>query len=123
MTTATSGSVAVNLPTSSSASSTVTATSNAAATQRVTISDNNGNQLDQFVGSGQRSQIGAAQLSGNAFQVLLEYSTDGTTWNTSATRVGGPYVIGSSGFAIVVGENGDDSDYNDAVLQFAWKSS
>jgi hypothetical protein len=53
---------------------------------------------------------------------MLEYDSGDGSWVGSQTNTGGPYMIGSSGFAIVVSENGDDSDFNDIVVQFSWKS-
>jgi len=35
-------------------------------------------------------------------------------------NTGGPYLIGSYNLLIIVAENGDDSDYNDAILEFSW---
>jgi len=116
------GSVPINIS-AGNANLTVTA-NNSANTQRVTLNDSNGNPLYTFTGSGERAAIGnAAVANPGGLTATLEYSGDGgVTWNDSLTQAGGPYGIGSSGFYLIVGENGDDADYNDVVLQFGWKN-
>ena len=101
----------------------VSVTTNAPRTQRATIIID-GNTSGPFTGSGERNLIGSDSTdSGSGLvRVILEYDSGDGSWVGSQTNTGGPYVIGSSGFAIVVGENGDDSDFNDIVVQFSWKS-
>jgi len=88
------------------------------------LNDSNGNTLYTFTGSGERTIIGNAAVSNpGSLTATLEYSPNGgLTWNASLTQARGPYGIGSSGFYPIVGENGDDADYNDVVLQFSWKN-
>lgn len=38
----------------------------------------------------------------------------------SALNSGGPYRVGQYNLMVVVAENGDDVDYDDAVLEFSW---
>ncbi|MEU2253872.1 fucose-binding lectin II [Nocardia xishanensis] len=36
---------------------------------------------------------------------------------------GGPYAIGSYHLLVLVAENGNDADYNDAIVEFSWYAS
>ncbi len=115
------GSVPISI---SAANANLTVTTNTGNTERVTINDSAGNTLYTFTGSGERNVIGnVAFANPGALTATLTYSADGgATWNASQTQTGGPYSIGSANFYLIVGENGDDSDYNDIVLQFNWRS-
>jgi Fucose-binding lectin II (PA-IIL) len=100
----------------------VTATTNSPLAQQVTITDNNAVNL-VFTGSGERTMIGQSTFSTSSpVQATFTYqSTLNQGWLNSVLNSGGPYVIGRSGFLLVVAENGDDTDYNDCVLQFSWR--
>ena len=102
---------------------TFTATTNSGQLQRAVIADSAGNQLWTAQGSGTRVQIGSGALSAQTgLTVTLSWSADnGVTWQTSDLNNGGPYAIGRLRMFTVVGENGDDTDYNDLILQFTWR--
>ncbi|WP_375494507.1 fucose-binding lectin II [uncultured Nostoc sp.] len=109
----------IGLPNNVSVSGTITAHSSF--TQKVTLFTDS-QELYVFEGRGERVLIGSLQNQFDSpFQVKVEHQ-EGDKWLGSSLRTGGPYSIGSSNFLIVVAESGDDSDYNDIVVQFSWKS-
>ncbi|BAY19293.1 hypothetical protein NIES2109_48890 [Nostoc sp. HK-01] len=110
----------VYFPTDSNVSATVT--SHSQLTQRVTFFTDS-QELYKFEGSGEKQLLGSVQNRFDSpFKIKVESQGDGN-WVSSDLRTGGPYQIGSTNFLIVVAENGDDTDYNDTVIQFSWKTS
>jgi hypothetical protein len=109
----------IGLPNNVSVSGTITA--NSSFTQKVTLFTDS-KELYVFEGRGERVLLGSLQNQFDSpFKVKVEHQ-EGDKWLGSSLRTGGPYSIGSSNFLIVVAESGDDSDYNDIVVQFSWKS-
>ncbi|WP_073787936.1 fucose-binding lectin II [Streptomyces uncialis] len=53
-------------------------------------------------------------------QGTFTYSDGGESGKPSKLNNGGPYSIGTYNMLIIVAENGDDSDYNDAIIEFSW---
>ncbi|OAA34127.1 Calcium-mediated lectin [Metarhizium rileyi] len=49
----------------------------------------------------------------------FEYQTENGEKRQSKLNSGGPYDIGSYKLLVVVAENGDDADYNDAVFEIS----
>lgn len=115
------GSVPINI---SAGNFNLTVTTNSGNTQRVTLNDSAGNTLQTSTGSGERNIISTTAIANpGGLTATLAYSADGgATWKDSPTQTGGPYSIGNVNFYLIVGENGDDSDNNDVVLQFNWKN-
>ena len=98
-----------------------TVKTNSPAVQRVTVTKQ-GQAVYQFEGKGERNLIGQETFNGgSALDWTFEYGV--SDFRPSSLRSGGPYAIGKSNFLIIVAENGDDSDFNDVVVQFDWKSS
>ncbi|MFF3788037.1 fucose-binding lectin II [Streptomyces sp. NPDC001933] len=95
--------------------------SNSQVTQLVTVKG-----LDeelQFTGAGERnSNLGDTKITttGNLLHATFEYSNGGGVFTPSKLNAGGPYEIGNYNILVVVAENGDDSDYNDTILEFSW---
>ncbi|MFI5617927.1 fucose-binding lectin II [Streptomyces sp. NPDC051567] len=89
--------------------------------QTVKVTSADGSVDLRFTGSGERVSIGDATITGQSqITATFEYNdSDGTT-RPSALRSGGPYQIGSYNLMVVVAENGDDTDYNDSLLEFSW---
>lgn len=52
-------------------------------------------------------------------QVVFEYDAGNGEKKASKLRYGGPYEIGRFRMLVLVAENGDDSDYNDVVVEFS----
>jgi Fucose-binding lectin II (PA-IIL) len=102
----------------------VNAKTNSALTQQVTLTDKSGAINFVFTGSGEHNTtIGMATFDVNSImQASFVYAKPDGTWANSALRSGGPYAVGSLNMIVIVAENGDDTDYNDCVLQFNWRT-
>ncbi|WP_329568598.1 fucose-binding lectin II [Kitasatospora sp. NBC_01266] len=87
---------------------------------RVTSADGSVDQV--FSGSGERGLAGEATITGAVrLSATFEYHrTAGRGAMPSALNSGGPYRVGQYNLMVVVAENGDDVDYDDAVLEFSW---
>jgi hypothetical protein len=99
---------------------TVKVKANSSFTQRVSIT--NGADVNLvFSGSGERnSMLGEAQINSAApLQAIFEFQMN-DSWQASKLNCGGPYAIGSYNLLVIVAENGDDSDYNDSIVEFSW---
>lgn len=108
----------VTLP--SGVSISLKAKSNSSALQRITINDGSQDIL-AFTGSGEgNSIIGQGTLTDKTQLTIKFEFQQGGQWKGSVLNSGGPYVIGTYNMLIVVAENGDDSDYNDSILEFTW---
>ncbi|MGW4287798.1 fucose-binding lectin II [Streptomyces sp. NPDC004673] len=110
----------VSLP--AGASVQVRVKTNAKVTQRVRLV---GQDVDQeFTGAGEGNTIIGETVftpSGKSpLTAVFEYAGDDGVFKPSSLNRGGPYEIGKYNLLIAVAENGDDSDYNDAVLEFSW---
>ncbi|KAL7911021.1 hypothetical protein GGI35DRAFT_478411 [Trichoderma velutinum] len=58
---------------------------------------------------------------GDLFFATFEYiQEDGSVFLPSKLNAGGPYDIGTYNLLVVVAENGDDSGYNDLILEITW---
>ncbi|WP_437562142.1 fucose-binding lectin II [Sorangium sp. So ce542] len=107
---------------------TIKVTTNSRHTQRITVTRND-EVLCVFAGSGERNAMtGQSTIVANSrakLQAKFEYQTDiNAEWRKShQLKSGGPYAIGSYNLLVVVAENGDDSDYNDSVLELSWSTS
>ncbi|WP_437614402.1 fucose-binding lectin II [Sorangium sp. So ce834] len=106
---------------------TIKVTTNSRHTQRITVTRND-EVLCVFAGSGERNAMtGQSTIVANSrakLQVKFEYQTDiNAEWIKSRQlKSGGPYTIGSYNLLVIVAENGDDSDYNDSVLELSWST-
>ncbi|AUX31300.1 MULTISPECIES: fucose-binding lectin II [Sorangium] len=106
---------------------TIKVTTNSRHTQRITVTRND-EVLCVFAGSGERNAMtGQSTIVANSrakLQVKFEYQTDiNAEWLKSRQlKSGGPYTIGSYNLLVIVAENGDDSDYNDSVLELSWST-
>eukprot|EP00026_Physarum_polycephalum_P020667 Phypoly_transcript_23403.p1 GENE.Phypoly_transcript_23403~~Phypoly_transcript_23403.p1 ORF type:complete len:123 (+),score=15.64 Phypoly_transcript_23403:144-512(+) len=99
---------------------TVTVKTNSPAVQKVELT---GPGVDhKFSGAGENTLIGQCQLTGaGPFYATFSFQKGGQSF-PSMLQSGGPYVINEYHALIVVAENGDDSDFNDAILQFEWRT-
>ncbi|MGV9823094.1 fucose-binding lectin II [Nocardia xishanensis] len=91
--------------------------------QKVRFWDDLGGIDYVFSGAGAaNTEIGRASLraTGQPYSVDFAYSGDGDGWQQSIVKRGGPYDIGSYHLLVLVAENGDDADYNDAIVEFSW---
>ncbi|WP_437727570.1 fucose-binding lectin II [Sorangium sp. So ce861] len=106
---------------------TIKVTTNSRHTQRITVARND-EVLCVFAGSGERNAMtGQSTIVANSrskLQARFEYQTDiNADWIKSRQlKSGGPYTIGSYNLLVIVAENGDDSDYNDSVLELSWST-
>ena len=110
----------VSLPTATTV--TVRAKTNSSLTQTVTVTSPDGTVNLQFTGTGEHSTpIGNATITGQS-QVTATFAYTDASGNTIASKLntGGPYTIGAYNQLLVVAENGDDTDYNDAIIEFSW---
>ncbi|WP_331772745.1 fucose-binding lectin II (plasmid) [Embleya sp. NBC_00888] len=99
---------------------TVKAKTNSRSTQTVKVTGDAGTDLT-FGGSGETNTvIGQTTLTGQTKVTALFQYGDGGAAKPSSLNSGGPYAIGSYNLLVIVAENGDDSDYNDAILEFGW---
>lgn len=95
---------------------------NSKATQKVRLT---GQGVDQeFTGGGERNTvIGEMEFTPSGttpLTAVFEYAGDDGVFKPSSLNRGGPYEIGKYHLMIAVAENGDDSDYNDTILEFSW---
>ncbi|MFJ8729190.1 fucose-binding lectin II [Streptomyces bauhiniae] len=102
----------------------VRAKTNAKATQKVRLATKDGAVNEEFTGTGERNTIiGETTVTpGEKFllNAVFEYAGDDGVFQPSSLRWGGPYEIGKYNLLVAVAENGDDSDYNDTILEFSW---
>lgn len=106
----------VSLP--AGASVQVRVKTNAKVAQRVRLVD------QEFTGAGEGNMVIGETVftpSGKSpLTAVFEYAGDDGVFKPSSLKSGGPYEIGKYNLLIAVAENGDDSDYNDTVLEFSW---
>ena len=106
---------------------TIKVTTNSRYTQKITITRND-EALCVFAGSGEHNAMtGQSTIVASSrakLQAKFEYQTDiNAEWLQSRQlKSGGPYTIGSYNLMVIVAENGDDSDYNDSILEFSWNT-
>ncbi|MEU0634091.1 fucose-binding lectin II [Streptomyces sp. NPDC005989] len=96
---------------------------NSKAMQKVTLKDNHDRVDLEFAGTGEKNTIGDKTITPvdkSLFTAVFEYAGDDGVFKPSKLNSGGPYDIGNYHLMVVVAENGDDSDYNDTVLEFSW---
>ncbi|WP_437923885.1 fucose-binding lectin II [Sorangium sp. So ce291] len=104
---------------------TIKVTTNSRHTQKVTVTRND-EVLSVFAGSGERNAMtGQSTIVASSrakLQAKFEYQTDiNAEWlKSSQLKSGGPYTIGNYNLLVIVAENGDDSDYNDSIVEFSW---
>ncbi|WP_437730522.1 fucose-binding lectin II [Sorangium sp. So ce1335] len=107
---------------------TIRATTNSRHTQKITVTRND-EVLCAFAGSGERNAMtGQSTIVSNArakLRATFEYQTDiNAEWQKSRQlKAGGPYTIGNYNILVIVAENGDDSDYNDSIIELSWNTS
>jgi hypothetical protein len=70
------------------------------------------------------SKRGSTFFRERAFPAAFECAgPGGSARPTKSLTVGGPLTVGECyGMLFVLAENGDDADFDDAVLQFAWST-
>ncbi|XXY47530.1 fucose-binding lectin II [Sorangium sp. So ce269] len=106
---------------------TIRVTTNSRHTQKVTVTRND-EVLCVFAGSGERNAMtGQSTIVASSrakLQARFEHQTDiNAAWlQSTQLKSGGPYTIGSYNLLVIVAENGDDSDYNDSVVEFSWST-
>ena len=106
---------------------TIKVTTNSRHTQKITVTRND-EVLCVFAGSGERNAMtGQSTIVANgraSLRVKFEYQTDinGAWLKSHQLKSGGPYTIGSYNLLVIVAENGDDSDFNDSILEFSWST-
>lgn len=92
--------------------------------QHVTLRDKSGAVRLEFSGSGENQIIGEATVNTSEnyqLDAVFAYAVADDIRNPSkGLNSGGPYEIGNYNLMVVVAENGDDNDYNDAILEFSW---
>ncbi|WP_431681231.1 fucose-binding lectin II [Kitasatospora sp. KL5] len=98
--------------------------SNSKFTQKVELKDRSG-EVDLLIsGTGEGNTIiGDKTITpGRNFllDAVFEYADADGVFKPSRLNSGGPYDIGNYNLMVVVAENGDDADYNDAILEFSW---
>ncbi|MGK3960925.1 fucose-binding lectin II [Sorangium sp. So ce118] len=104
---------------------TIKVTTNSRHTQKITVTRND-EVLSVFAGSGERNAMtGQSTIVASSrakLQAKFEYQTDiNAEWlKSSQLKSGGPYTIGNYNLLVIVAENGDDSDYNDSIVEFSW---
>lgn len=78
----------------------------------------------QASGSGERNLIFERQLDTPCKQISATFTYQAANGDKLASKLksGGPYDIGRYTTIIVVAENGDDADYNDAILEISGHS-
>lgn len=99
----------------------LTVKTNSKHSQRVTVK---GEGIDYiFFGSGEAKVIGTENITNAPSTITADFvshsQADGTA-RPSTLKSGGPYDIGNYNLFVIVAENGDDSDYNDAVFEMSW---
>ena len=68
--------------------------------------------------TGERTKNEAVNLSPTAKKLVLTFSyEENGKQKASELKQGGPYTIGRVQAVIIAAENGDDSDFNDALAQ------
>ncbi|MEU5216797.1 fucose-binding lectin II [Streptomyces sp. NPDC020807] len=109
----------INLP--ADAQITVTAKTNSRLPQKVALTSQDGTVNHLFTGSGEANTvIGQATFTGaSRLGATFEFSPSGS-FSPSKLNSGGPYELGTYNVLLIVAENGDDSDYNDSILEFSW---
>jgi len=94
---------------------------NSSFTQNINITG--GDYEKSFSGVGERNEVigqdTIAEPPKNLKATFTFSGPDGVI-KTSKLNKGGPYIIKSYNVLIIVAENGDDSDYNDSILEFSW---
>lgn len=100
----------------------VKAKTNSSSAQTVTVTSTDGSVNLQFSGAGERNaSAGQSTITGQSqVTATFQYSDSNGVSQPSRLNSGGPYQIGSYNLMVIVAENGDDSDYNDAILEFSW---
>ncbi|MFE7529366.1 fucose-binding lectin II [Kitasatospora sp. NPDC057542] len=96
---------------------------NSQLTQKMTLKDNIGRVDLEFTGTGEQNTIGDKTITpvpGSLFTAVFEYTGPDGVFKPSKLNSGGPYDIGSYHMMVIVAENGDDTDYNDTILELSW---
>ncbi|GAB2699114.1 fucose-binding lectin II [Kitasatospora kifunensis] len=101
---------------------TVKAKTNSTFTQTVKVTSKDGSVDLLFTGSGERNTFAGQETITGPSQLVatFEYSESDGSVKPSKLNSGGPYQIGAYNLMVIVAENGDDADYNDAILEFSW---
>ncbi|KAK5989667.1 hypothetical protein PT974_07922 [Cladobotryum mycophilum] len=94
-------------------------TANSSRVQHVKLTADGKSQ--EFSGSGEHELIGNLVLDSPVTSAELELTYDDD--KPSKLSKGGPYAIGGHNILTIVGENGDDQDYDDTVIQFSGSKS
>eukprot|EP00026_Physarum_polycephalum_P018987 Phypoly_transcript_20800.p1 GENE.Phypoly_transcript_20800~~Phypoly_transcript_20800.p1 ORF type:complete len:204 (+),score=23.23 Phypoly_transcript_20800:33-614(+) len=94
--------------------------------QKVKVQSASKNIDTTFSGKGENNLSAGVQNftgDGTVITAVFDYvDNSGKTVPSQALNAGGPYNIGSYNLLVIVAENGDDADFNDAILEFSWKT-
>ncbi|MFB7616475.1 fucose-binding lectin II [Kitasatospora sp. NPDC056181] len=97
---------------------------NSRLTQKVALKDRTGEVDLEFTGTGEQNTIiGDKAITpgqNSLLTAVFEYADADGVFKPSKLNFGGPYDIGNYHLLVVVAENGDDTDYNDTILEFSW---
>ncbi|MGK4582203.1 fucose-binding lectin II [Kitasatospora sp. HPMI-4] len=95
---------------------------NSSSPQTVKLTSKDGEVDQVFTGSGERNAVAGQTTITGQRQIFatFEYSAADGQASPGKLNSGGPYEIGTYNLMVIVGENGDDADYNDAILEFSW---
>ncbi|MFD7579031.1 fucose-binding lectin II [Kitasatospora sp. NPDC059817] len=101
---------------------TVKAKTNSALLQSVKLTSKDGQLDQQFTGTGEHNTVIGQTTITDVSQLVatFEYGESDGALKPSSLNSGGPYEIGAYNLMVIVAENGDDSDYNDTILEFSW---
>lgn len=94
-----------------------TITSNSSRKQIISVKVDSGSATEhQITGEGTKNEAVVLPKSAKKVVFTLSYESDGKK-KPSEVKAGGPYFIGLLQVAAIASENGDDVDFNDAVVQ------
>ncbi|MFI5940571.1 Helicase associated domain protein [Streptomyces uncialis] len=77
-------------------------------------------RMSSWAGATPQGTTTLTRPNSSPLQGTFTYSDGGESGKPSKLNNGGPYSIGTYNMLIIVAENGDDSDYNDAIIEFSW---
>jgi preprotein translocase subunit SecD len=107
----------ITFPESNFENRTLNLSSNSSRKQIVTAKEDDKGAKEYQI-TGEKTKNEAVSLSPTAKKLVLTFSyEEGGKQKASELQQGGPYNIGRVQAVIIAAENGDDSDFNDAVAQ------
>ncbi|MFF2074763.1 fucose-binding lectin II [Kitasatospora sp. NPDC058162] len=101
---------------------TIKAKTNSRFTQKISATSKDGAVDYLFTGTGEHNSVAGQTTITGPSQIVatFEFSEADGNWKASRLNSGGPYDIGNYHLLVVVAENGDDADFNDAILELSW---